>query len=100
MSSAAGVYLGTVVPAAWGLEFMLTLTFIAIVVPMLTDRPLVVAAAAASAVSVAAASLPMRVGLLAGAAAGIVAGLAAERRGPADRRGTMDPRGAAEQRGA
>jgi 4-azaleucine resistance transporter AzlC len=81
-SSAAGVYLGTLVPAAWGLEFMLTLTFIAIVVPMLADRPLVIAAAAAAVVSVAAASLPMRLGLMAGAAAGITAGLLAERRRP------------------
>jgi 4-azaleucine resistance transporter AzlC len=81
-SSAVGVYVGTVVPSAWSLEFMLTLTFIAIVVPMLTDRPLVIAAAAASVVSVAAASLPMRLGLMAGAAAGITAGLVAERRRP------------------
>jgi 4-azaleucine resistance transporter AzlC len=81
-SSAVGVYLGTVVPAAWSLEFMLTLTFIAIVVPMLADRPLVIAAVAASVVSVVAASLPMRLGLMAGAAAGITAGLVAERRRP------------------
>jgi 4-azaleucine resistance transporter AzlC len=79
-SSAAGVYLGAVIPSAWSLEFMLTLTFIAIVVPMLADRPLVIAAAAASVVSVAAAALPMRLGLMAGAAAGIAAGLVAERR--------------------
>jgi 4-azaleucine resistance transporter AzlC len=79
-SSAAGVYLGAVVPAGWNLEFMLTLIFIAIVVPMVTDQPLVAAAAAGGLVAVAAASLPLRLGLMAGAVAGITAGMLAERR--------------------
>ncbi len=79
-STAGGAYLGTVIPSGWNLEFMLTLTFIAIVVPMLADRPLVIAAGSAAVVSVAAAALPMRLGLIAGALAGITAGLAADRR--------------------
>ena len=77
--SAVGVYLGAVVPSGWNLEFMLTLIFIAIVVPMLTDRPLVAAAAAGGLVAVATASLPLRLGLMAGAAAGITAGVVVER---------------------
>jgi len=80
-SSALGVYLGTLVPSGWNLEFMLPLIFIAIVVPMLTDRALVAAGVAGAVVAVAAASLPLRLGLMAGAASGIAAGLMAERRG-------------------
>ena len=78
-SSAIGVYLGATVPSGWNLEFMLTLIFIAIVVPMLTDRPLVTAAAVGGLVAIAAAAFPLRLGLIAGAAAGIGAGMVSER---------------------
>jgi 4-azaleucine resistance transporter AzlC len=80
ISTAVGVYLGALVPSGWSLEFLLPLIFIAIVVPMLTDRALVAAGVAGAAVAVAAASLPLRLGLMAGAASGIVAGLLVERR--------------------
>ena len=78
-SSAVGVYLGTGVPSGWNLEFMLPLIFIAIVVPMLTDRPVVVAATVGGLVAVAASSLPLRLGLMVAAIAGIAAGMLAER---------------------
>ena len=78
-STAFGVYLGAVVPSGWNLEFMLPLIFIAIVVPMLTDRALVAAAATGGLVAIAAASLPLRLGLMAGAMAGITAGMVVER---------------------
>lgn len=80
ISTAVGVYLGALVPSGWSLEFMLPLIFIAIVVPMLTDRALVAAGAAGAAVAIAAAALPLRLGLMAGAASGIAAGLIVERR--------------------
>lgn len=85
LSTAIGVYVGTIVPAGWNLEFTLTAIFIAIVVPMLTDRPTVVAAAAGALVAVAAHTLPLRLGLMAGAGAGIMAGSLAERLRPARR---------------
>ena len=78
ISTAGGVYLGALVPSEWSLEFLLPLIFIAIVVPMLTDRALVAAGAAGALVAVAAASLPLRLGLMAGAASGIAAGLIVE----------------------
>ena len=87
-SSAVGVYLGAVVPSGWHLEFMLTLIFIAIVVPMVVDAPQMVAAAVAGTVAIAAASLPLRLGLMAAALAGIAAGMLAERRRPAPDPGT------------
>jgi 4-azaleucine resistance transporter AzlC len=44
ISTAFGVVLGRSVPESWSLEFALPLTFIAIVVPALKDRPAVAAA--------------------------------------------------------
>lgn len=78
-SSAVGVYFGAAVPSGWNLEFMLTLIFIAIVVPMIVDRPLAVAAAVAGITAIAAASLPLRLGLMVAAIVGIAAGMLAER---------------------
>ena len=47
LSTLAGIQLGTLVPAAWGLEFTIPLTFLALLVPVLRDRPSLVAAAVA-----------------------------------------------------
>ena len=44
VSTAAGIFLGARVPQSWSLDFTLPLTFIALVVPALKDRPTVVAA--------------------------------------------------------
>ena len=38
ISSAAGVVIGAQVPASWSLDFTLALTFIALLIPALTDR--------------------------------------------------------------
>lgn len=78
-SSALGVLLGAAIPSGADLEFALPLVFIAITVPLLSDRASRVAALAASVIAVAAAGAPMRLGLMAGAVAGIAAGLLAER---------------------
>ncbi len=78
-STIVGVLAGAGVPAAWHLEFVLPLIFIALVVPVLTDRASRIAGATAAAVAVAAASAPVKLGLLAAAAAGIVAGVMTER---------------------
>lgn len=78
-STAVGVFLGAQVPASWGLDFALALTFIAILVPALTDRPAVTAALVAGAVALLGAGLPHKLGLMAAAAAGIAAGVTAAR---------------------
>lgn len=80
LSTFAGVFLGAQVPAAWSLDFTLTLTFIGIVVPGLRDRPSRGAALAAGVVAVLAFTLPYRVGLMLAALAGILAGMGLERR--------------------
>ncbi|MGH2399866.1 MAG: AzlC family ABC transporter permease [bacterium] len=80
VSSVLGVVLGARIPSGWDLEFALPLIFIAITVPMLTDRAARTAAAVAGVIAVLAWAAPMRLGLMAGALAGIAAGVLAERR--------------------
>jgi predicted branched-subunit amino acid permease len=68
------------VPASWGLEFTLALTFIALVVPQLNDRPSLLAALTAGLASVLAAGLPYRLSLLTAGLVGIIAGLWSEKK--------------------
>jgi len=74
ITSAIGAWLGARIPEEWGLLFAAPLSFIAIWVPGLKDRPLVVAAIVGGAVAVALAFLPNRLGLIIAAVAGIAAG--------------------------
>jgi 4-azaleucine resistance transporter AzlC len=80
VSTAVGVFLGAQVPASWGLEFSLALTFIALVVPLIKDRPSLLAALTAGAVALLAAGLPYKLSLLTAALAGIIVGLWSEKR--------------------
>jgi 4-azaleucine resistance transporter AzlC len=80
LSTAVGIFLGAQVPASWGLEFTLALTFIALVVPLIQNRPTLLAALTAGLVSVLAAGLPYRLNLMAAALAGILVGLGSEKR--------------------
>jgi predicted branched-subunit amino acid permease len=81
-SCVAGVLLGGNIPSDWSLEFAGTLTFIAIVVPLLRDRAIWAAMAVAGAVAVAANALPYKLAIIAAAVAGIAAGLALDVRRP------------------
>lgn len=75
-----GVLAGAAVPHAWKLDFAAPLAFIAMSVPLLRDRAMVAAALAAGITVTAAHPLPMKLGLVLAALAGITAGLLAERR--------------------
>src|SRR6266498_3838083 len=44
VSTALGIFLGTAIPESWSLDFALPLTFIAMVVPVLKNRPAIAAA--------------------------------------------------------
>jgi 4-azaleucine resistance transporter AzlC len=77
-ATAVGLLVGAQIPAGWGLDFTVALTFIALVVPAVTDRPSVAAALAAGIVAVLAAGWPYKLGLIAAAITGILVGLAAE----------------------
>ena len=74
----AGVLLGRGVPDAWRLEFAVPLVFLAILVPAVEDRATLVAAVVGGGVALGSAGLPLNLGLLAGATAGIAAGLVTE----------------------
>lgn len=78
LSTAAGIFLGAAAPESWGLDFTLALTFIALVIPNLKDRPGVLAALTAGLVSLLAYGLPYRLGLIVAALMGVIAGMWAE----------------------
>ena len=78
-STALGIFLGAQVPDSWSLDFTLALTFIALLVPNLKDRASGLAALSAGVVAVLGAGLPYKLGLLAAAVVGILAGVWSER---------------------
>lgn len=79
LSTVIGVFFGAQVPASWGLDFALPITFIAIMIPALSDRPSALAAVVAAVVALAAHDLNYKLGLIIAALSGIGAGLIAER---------------------
>ncbi len=80
VSSAFGIFLGAAIPTSWPLDFALPLTFIAMVMPVLKDYPVVAAALSAGAVALAANSLPFKLGLILAALVGIFVGTYLENR--------------------
>ncbi len=78
ISTAVGVFLGTQIPPGWSLDFTLALTFIALVIPSLRDRPSLLAAISAGVVAILAAGLPYKLNLIVAAVAGIIVGLWSE----------------------
>ena len=79
VSTAVGVFLGAQIPSSWSLDFTLALTFIAIVIPSLKDRPSILAALSASVVAVITAGLPYKLNLITAAIVGIAVGLWSEK---------------------
>ncbi|MHB8626293.1 MAG: AzlC family ABC transporter permease [Aggregatilineales bacterium] len=80
ISSTVGIVVGAQVPDSWALDFALPLTFIALVVPALKDRPAIGAAVAAGIVAVLAYGLPYKLGLMLSAVVGLGTGLWLESR--------------------
>jgi 4-azaleucine resistance transporter AzlC len=74
ISTAVGIFLGTAIPESWSLDFALPLTFIAMVVPVLKNRPAVASALSAGMVALIASPLPYRLGLILAAVVGIMVG--------------------------
>jgi predicted branched-subunit amino acid permease len=75
----AGFFFGNLIPDSWSLEFAIPLTFLALLILAVRTRPALIAAIAGGIVAVGATGLPYGLGLMAGAAAGIAAGLISER---------------------
>lgn len=78
ISTALGIFLGAAIPESWSLDFALPLTFIAMIVPVLRDRPMIAAAVSAGVVALVAFSLPYKLGLILAALVGIVVGTVLE----------------------
>jgi 4-azaleucine resistance transporter AzlC len=78
IASLAGILLGARVPADWSMDFVVALTFIGVLAPLLRDRN-VAAAAVAGGLAAVFLDLPMKLNLLAAAAAGVAVGIPLEK---------------------
>jgi 4-azaleucine resistance transporter AzlC len=79
LATITGVLLGSLVPASWSLDFIVPLTFIAMVVPLLSDRAMLIAAISAGLASILLV-LPLKLNLIGAAMIGIAAGMVVEQR--------------------
>ena len=75
-----GIFLGTTVPAEWGLDFSMTLIFIAIVVPYLKEKASWATAGSALLLSLLFFQLPFKLGLIIASFGAIAIGLWMERK--------------------
>ncbi|GAB4492147.1 MAG: AzlC family ABC transporter permease [Anaerolineales bacterium] len=80
ISTAAGIFLGAQIPAAWGLDFSLPLTFIALVVPSLKERAGLLTALSASLAALLLGGLPFKLGLIFSTLAALALGLLLDKR--------------------
>ncbi len=78
VTSLTGIALGTFVPASWSLDFAAILALIAMMMPLVNNRPILVSILAAGLVAWIAQPLPLRLGLIAAVVVGSVAGMWAE----------------------
>jgi predicted branched-subunit amino acid permease len=76
VSVVLGVFVGAQVPARWGLDFTFALTFLALLVAVVPDRASAFAAVVGGGAALAAYFLPLKLGLVTAALAGIAAGVA------------------------
>ena len=79
-STAAGILLGTTLPESWPLDFALPITFIALIMPALKDRPAIAASLTAGVVALLANGLPYKLGLMVAGLLGILVGTVLEGR--------------------
>jgi predicted branched-subunit amino acid permease len=73
-STVVGALLGSAIPSTWSVEFAAVLALIAMLVPMCSTRPALLAVVVASLTTWIAQPLPLRAGLLLAVIAGIAAG--------------------------
>jgi len=75
VATVAGAVLGAGIPDAWNLEFAVPLAFLGLLAPTVKDRGTAGAAFGGGVVALAGTGLPLNVGLLVGAAGGVLVGL-------------------------
>lgn len=80
LSTLIGIIAGSTIPDMrnWGLDFALVVTFIGMLVPLIKNRPAVIAVVVASATALLTYSLPNQLYLMVAALAGVIAGVIAE----------------------
>lgn len=78
VGSIAGIFLGSAVPAEWGLGFAGTLAIVCIMVPLTVNRAALCGVVVAGATAVLAYGLPYKLGLLAAVLVGMLAAMAVE----------------------
>jgi len=76
--TAAGIFLGTQIPQTWSLDFVIPLTFMALLFPTIRDRSSVVAAVSAGLLALIGHNLPYNLGLFLASFGGIGAGWIAD----------------------
>ena len=74
LSTLLGIALGARIPESWSLDFALPLTFLAILVPQVRDRPSLAAALSAGVLAVALAAMPLKLGLMVSILVGVGVG--------------------------
>lgn len=84
-ASMLGIALGTIVPVSWSLEFGAVLALMAMMLPYITSRPILISVVASGLTAWLTQLWPLRLGLLAAVIVGIIAGMWAERRISAQR---------------
>jgi len=80
LSTAAGIFVGMVIPATWPLDFTIALTFIALLIPTIDNRAGVAAALVAGILALVTLHFPLKLGLVISALIGIGAGVIVELR--------------------
>lgn len=75
-AAAIGIFGGSFIPQSWSLEFAATLSLIALLMPLLYDRAVIVGAVVSGVVALLARGLPMNLGIVAAVVVGVSVGLA------------------------
>lgn len=82
LSTAGGILFGARIPESWSLDFVLPLTFLALLIPSLIDRPSVAAALAGGVLALVFHDLPYGLGLVVATTVAVGIGVAAGALGP------------------
>ena len=77
--SLVGIFMGGLVPPEWSLEFGAILALMAVILPLIKSRPMVMCLIAAGLTAWVAQPLPLRLGLAVAVVAGVLAGIFSER---------------------
>ena len=77
--SLLGIFLGSFIPASWSLDFAAILALMAIIIPLVKTRPMAMCLIVAGVIAWVGQPLPLRMGLAAAVAGGVLAGVLTEK---------------------